>query len=206
MKKIKIFKELNEKSINSFIEKTNGVIVNYNPIVVEYFDGEVMSNPSVSMSGFPVEIEIYRTNSDIDFNKTITFNRFLVFGNKVVFLNDLKEVSSITFYGKTFKLDNNQYIDTLYLCDYKIELFSVYSIKELINSLQSLGMVIENNHIQYNERTKSFLYISNSIQDYTKQSKENYDILSKATSGVGISISDALTKIHNSNMNCSKIR
>jgi hypothetical protein len=45
MKKIKTFKHYNDEIINEFLKQTEGVIVNYNPIVIEYEANKKFKDP-----------------------------------------------------------------------------------------------------------------------------------------------------------------
>jgi hypothetical protein len=66
-KQVKIFKEnTTEKTINNFLKKTNGSIVNYSPIIVEWELVDEIILPSITCKGVSVETTFSADNNRYD--------------------------------------------------------------------------------------------------------------------------------------------
>lgn len=214
MKQIKVFKTINQSNINKFLKETNGAIVSYNPIIIEYELNDKKVLPTVTHKGYGFLIEVksdislYDWGAKLETMKPVYCNEVLFFSEKIVFLSDGIERFSIetkeTWRGavhEAYLKDSNKpiYVDIILINERPI---SLGSIPEFLNEINVPAV---ENHIAYNERTKLYEYVG---KLKSKAIVKNGELIKEGLNDIagGIrSISNMNKRIHNAKMNRKKI-
>lgn len=203
MIQIKIFKNnTSDKTVNKFLLKNGGKIVDYNPIIVEYEIDDNIELPSVTLSGIPSTIQMSRENCDTSYMVEINFNRVLFFGSKILFLSGLNEVAKFDFNRKLLiNKDGLNLISNIYISDsdYAKPFISTdTSPFRLVNSLQELGLSISDSHIAYDKRNNIFKDISLNINKLGNDINYGLNNVANATVQASYINSEMNRKLHNS--------
>jgi hypothetical protein len=211
MKQIKIFKEnSSEKTINNFLKKTNGNIVNYSPIIVEWELIDEIILPSVTCKGVSVQTIFSADNNRYDESMdsiTVRYNSVLFFGDKVVFLNNLSEVLEI--YYERDNLDRRYYAvyksngDIRLIVD-KID-YNPYC-GELLDYLEENQIYPVENFIGYNRRTQMLEMIGKETVKSNNNIAESNVKSAYIIGGALNHIANASKSVHNAKMGRKLVR
>jgi|TARA_R110000782_G_scaffold144871_1_gene237668 hypothetical protein len=210
MKQIKIFKEnVTEKTINSFLKKTNGDIVNYNPIIIEWEIIDEIILPSITCKGVSTETTFSADNMGYDTpmdSITVRYNSVLFFGDKIVFLNNLTEVLEI--YPAKDNLNRTYYVVYNYNNEIRLIVdridYEPYYEGNLLSYLEGTQIYPVENFIGYNRRTQALERIGNGVVESNNKISESNIESANIMAGALNNIANTNKQIHNGKMH-SKI-
>jgi hypothetical protein len=211
-KQIKVFKEnTTDKTINNFLKKTNGKIVNYSPIIVEWELIDEIIVPSITCKGVSVETTFSADNTKYDESMnsiTVRYNSVLFFGDKIVFLNNLSEVLEIHY--ERDNLNRTYYIvygyngTTRLMVDY-ID-YERYYDGSLLGYLEQKQIYPVDSFVGYNRRTQMLEVIGKgTIQSNNNIAESNIKSAHIIAGGLH-NIANTNKRVHNGKMQRKIVR
>ena len=177
--KIKTFKHYNDKIINEFLKQTEGKIVNYNPIVIEYSEDKKFKDPYEGYDAYFYKCEVTYTSMDNIIQKKFEYkdqSKVYTFTADTVLIH--KRTGAVKFMsGKhtLIKTTSNNYVELRILDSNKI---GSYDLETILNKNHQAGRgstTITYNFDMYADSVPSeHFYLKGFLEDLGCE-KINYD-------------------------------